>query len=401
MPIFAQSENEIIGDILYEVVNGTNITRSSPGSKLRALAQATGKKMGRMWGQFDLNFIQAYLDGAEGEYLNFIGSMMNTPRLGETIAAVAASEKVVKFYLTTGVNFGSINGGGSITIPAGETVGTQAGGTGIVYRLPYAVVLPSTESEVYITVEAVYSGERSNIGVSQLKYHSFTNYTDSSNDSLLVTNESEIISGNEIESDSNYRYRIGNANLVAEKANETACRLAGLIVPGVADIITLPYFNGIGSFDMIVQAIAPTTPDTLVNAVKESVLKTKGQGIVPYVRAPYQVGISVDARIRLKSRTSSTEEDGILSASRINVADYINNLEIGEEFIYNEVIERILGTSPVIKDLGDPNEPIDEMRVSLPSRIDDTPTTSVLLANYTPEADEKIYADTVNLTIAP
>lgn len=275
MPIFAEKESKIFGDILYEVVNDTSITRASPGSKLRALSQATGKKLGRMWNQFDLNFIQAYLDGAGGQYLNFLGSMVNTPRLGETVAASTAAEKIVKFHVTSALNFGGINGGSSIVIPAGETIGTEVGGGGITYRLPYTTVLSATDSEAYVTAEAQYSGTRANVGVGQIRFTSFTNYTDSINESLLVTNESEIIAGQDVESDTNYRFRIANATVASERANETALRLAALAVPGVADILMLQYFSGIGSFDIIVRAVSPTTPVALVAAVREAVLKTK------------------------------------------------------------------------------------------------------------------------------
>ena len=60
---------------------------------MRALAEAVSRKMGRMYSVFDLNFAQAFLDAAEGQYLNFIGDMMGVSRLGEQAATVTSQDR--------------------------------------------------------------------------------------------------------------------------------------------------------------------------------------------------------------------------------------------------------------------------------------------------------------------
>ena len=102
IPLFAETESKIFGDVMYDILNDTILSRSSPGSKTRALAQATSKKMGRMYRQFDLNMVQAYLNGASGRYLDFFGGMLGVPRLGEDAAETAAAQKIIRFYVETG-----------------------------------------------------------------------------------------------------------------------------------------------------------------------------------------------------------------------------------------------------------------------------------------------------------
>ena len=40
MPLFAETEEKIFGDILFDVVSTTNISRTSPGSKARISSHA-------------------------------------------------------------------------------------------------------------------------------------------------------------------------------------------------------------------------------------------------------------------------------------------------------------------------------------------------------------------------
>jgi uncharacterized phage protein gp47/JayE len=392
MPIFAQTESRIFGEIMNDVVNNTNISRSSIGSKTRTIAESVSRKMGRMWSTFDLNYVQAYLDGAEGQYLDLIGSMMGIERLGETPAAISSSDRVVKYYTEVG-NFGDINGASSITITEGTIISTGAAATGILYRLPYTVILPLDQDEVYLAVESIQAGRVTNVGVNELRFHDFTSYTDASNNTLKVTNESEISMARDIESDTNYRFRIANATLTAEAANQTAVRLAALVVPGVADIILLPYNRGIGTTDLIIRAITPTVPDSLVNAVNEAVSAVTAMGTDILIRAPIETGVSMLGTLQLKKKVSATEEQNIIDTATNNIVSYLNNLDISEDFIVNEVLTRVVGSSDVIKNLGVTGRPLDNLFIYRPNSLEDNKIRQTLLGDYTPEAEEKLIVE--------
>lgn len=392
MPLFAETEDKIFGDIMTEILEGTNLSRSSPGSKMRTLTEAVSKKMGRMWSQFDLNMVQAFLEGAEGKFLNYFGDLMGVERLGEEPASISSVDKNVRFYVEVGT-FGDINGGSSILVTRGTLLGTQDAGTGIQYRVVVDTVLAASTNEAYVAVQSLRSGSTVNVGKGRLVYHNFTNYNDSVNDTLKVTNDSEIVKGQDIENETNYRFRISNQVLSLEKANKTAIRLAALVVPGVADIVSLPYHRGIGTYDLMIKSTTPSITSSLIANVQEAINEVTSHGIYPIARGPREIGISMVGSLVLKNKVSAKEQTDILTAVVNNVTYYINNLDIGEDFVINEVVERVMSTSDVIKTLGIPNKPLDSLFSYTPSRLEDNKIRASLLADLDASDDERIIVE--------
>lgn len=399
MPIFSETEEKILGDILFDVASSANITRNSPGSKMRALSEAVSRKMGRMWSQFDLNMTQAFVDGAEGQFLNYIGEVLGVERLGERPAIVSALDKNIRFYVEAGT-FSNIHAS-PILIPAGTIISTSANGQGVKYRVATNTVLPSGSSEAYVSVDSITSGENGNVGADQLIFHNFTNYDDVSNDSLKVTNDGDIVSGQDLEIDSNYRFRIVNQVLASEGANATAVRLAALVVPGVADVVILPFNRGIGTYDLLIKSVVPSIPDTLIANVQESIDNTTAAGISARAAGPKEVGVSLNATITLKTSASLEEQRTIINAATNNVTDYINSLDIGEEFLQQEVLEQILITSPNIKRVGTLTQPFDKVFIYRDSRLEDNKIRSTLLTDLQPESDERIIVENTSAGNTP
>jgi len=392
MPLFAETEDKIFGDIMVEVLERTNLSRSSPGSKMRTLVECVSKKMGRMWSQFDLNMTQAFLDGAEGKFLNYFGDLMGVERLGEEPASISSTDRNIKFYVEVGT-FGDINDGNSILVPSGKLIGTQEAGTGISYRTVVDTVLAASTNEGYIACQSVRSGGAVNVGKGKLVHHNFIDYTDHINSSLKVTNDAEIVKGQDLEGDTNYRFRIANQVLSLERANATAIRLAALVVPGVADIVSLPYHRGLGTYDLMIKSNTPSISDSLITNVQAAINSVTSHGIHPVARGPREIGISMVGSLILKNQVSAKEQTDIITGVTTNVTNYINNLDINEEFIINEVIERVMSTSDVIKTLGSPNKPLDSLFSYTPSRLEDNKIRAALLADLDPSEDERIIVE--------
>jgi hypothetical protein len=392
MPLFAENEEKIFSDIFLEILNSTNITRTSIGGTTRALAEAVSKKMGRMWRQFDLNMVQAFLDGADGQFLNLIGDMMNVHRLGEQAANVPATAKNIRFYVNTGT-FGDINSNNPISIPAGTIVSTAAGGEGIRYRVSFNTILSADDNEFFVSVQSTRTGSSVNVGVGELVHHNFIGYTDSSSSSLLVRNDAEIVQGQNVEGDVNYRYRIANQITASESANAVALRLAVLTVPGVADLVQIAYNRGIGTYDILIKSTSPSISTQLINTVQNEVDNVTAQGIDVRISGPIELGISLVGTLHLRNLISAQEETNLISNVTSNVTDYINNLDIGEELVINEIVERVMATSGVIKTLGQSNKPLDSISVWRPSRLEDNKVRSTLLADLYPDVDERIIVE--------
>lgn len=399
MPLFSETEEKILGDVLFDVASSTNITRNSPGAKMRALAEAVSRKMGRMWSQFDLNMTQAFVDGAEGQFLNFLGDIVGLQRLGERPAVVSSLDRNIKFFVESGT-FNDIHAS-AILIPAGTIISTNNNGQGVRYRVPVNTVLPSGASEAYVSVESVTTGANGNVGAKQLIFHNFTAYDDNANDSLKVTNDGDIVSGQDLEIDSNYRFRIVNRVIESQGANPTAVRLAALVVPGVADVVLLPFNRGIGTYDLLIKSVVPSIPDTLVANVQESIDNTTSHGISAKAAPPREVGISLNATITLKTPASLEEQQTIITAATNNVTTYINGLDIGEEFLQQEVLEQILVTSPNIRRVGSLTQPFDKVFIYRDSRLEDNKVRSTLLTDLAPESDERIIVENTSAGNTP
>jgi uncharacterized phage protein gp47/JayE len=400
MPIFAENQDRIYGDIIQELIQNTNLTRSSPGSKTRALIQAISRKMGRMWNQFDINMIQSYLNGAEGQFLDYLGNMMGLSRLGEATAFVGSADRNVKFYTDNGT-FGDINDGNSILIPSGTICSTGTEGTGIQYRVAVSTIMLAGQSEAYVAVQSLRTGSNINIGAHQLIQHNFNNYVDSANGTLRVTNEASIVNGQDVETDTNYRFRIAHQVTAAEKGNATAIRLAALGVPGVADIVLVPFHRGIGSIDMLIKGTVPRISDNLISAVQSSVNQVVSQGIVYTARAPTEIGISMVGTLSLKNKLSTEEEAAIIEAATNNVTEYINTLDIGEEFVLQEIIERVLSASDEIRQMGTITAPFDRLYMYRPTSLGDNRIRSQLINNLIPDVDERVIVEDISAGTTP
>ncbi len=392
MALFAETEEKIFGDVMLDIVNNTVLRRASPGSKTRAVAQGLSRKMGQMYRKFDLNIALPFLDGAEGKYLDFLGDMMGVARLGEQAAKVSLAERNIKFYVETGT-FGTINGGEPILITAGTTVSTNPSGSGIAYTVPYNVILSPGDSSGYVAGQSIRAGSTQNVGAKQLVYHTFSNYSDAINNTLKVTNDAEILTGQSIESDTNYKFRISNKVVTAEQANLTAIRIAALEIPGVADIVLLPFHRGIGTLDMLIKATTPTASDGLIAAVQENIDRVTAQGIVLNVRKPRETGMSLTATLTFRRVLPGSEQQTIFTSVTNNLTDYINNLDIGEEFIVNEALERAMATSTEIKNVGSAGKPFDSIYIYKQTKLEDNKIRSTVLGDVTPKTDERLIVE--------
>lgn len=389
MPLFERNFNDILGDAILDLTTNSRINRISPGAKARAILEVTSRNINQAYKTFDINLARAFLSGATGTFIDLIGELMGVPRLGSATSHTSASAQVLKFYVDTGT-FGDLNGGSAITIPAGTLISTTANSGGVVYKMTTGVTLNISGTEKFIAVEALSPGENSNVGTGSLKFHNFTNYLDSSNNTLRVINISGIFNGANTETDVNYKYRISKSALASEAANQTAVLLAALSVPGVANVILQNRYSGIGTYKVLIKSITPSVSLALLDNVQATIESVSSLGLRPLADRPNETGMAFTIAITYQNGTSEEEKTSIESQIRTSVSDYVNGLDIGEEFIVNEMIERVLSVSPSIRDIGTPTKPFDSMAIYKETRLRDNKIRQELLANYSPIAIERI-----------
>jgi len=394
MVFFEKTYDELIGEAINNLQSYTNITQKAPGSKARALLEIVMRETNNAYRTFDQNLAKTFLNGATGRYLNYIGDLFGVSRLEAVSASVDTTQQVVKFYVESG-SFGDINGGSSISIPAGVIIQTVESEEGLQDNIEFVTledtVLLSTNSEQYVSVEAVVSGTTGNIGVNTLVEHDFTDYTDFDNETLKVTNVAPITNGRNPESDVNYRFRISQATTSAEAANETAVRLAMLEIPGISDVTIVPHIRGIGTAGIYIKSTSITVPQSLLAASQEEIDRVMALGNQGFALEPTLVGLEMVIKLNLDDNYTADELIEVESNAILAVEEYVNNLDIGEEFVQQELVKLVLQSDDRIRSLGTTNAtPIDELYLYRESLSEDNRVRSALLEDYTPANTERV-----------
>lgn len=393
MPLFAKNLQELTADSLEELSRTTNITRFTPGAKARALTDSINKRLATTYKEFDLNLARAFVSAAPGQYLDLVGDLVGVTRERSIASAVDQNLEIIKFYVDSGT-FGDVNATRDIVIPEDTRISTRAGSAGIVYRVLTTQVLPASQNSGFVSAEAITPGEASNVGAGSLRFHNFVDYSDQGNDSLKVTNVAPIANGQNLESDENFRFRISNRVLEAEAANETSIRLSCLATPGVADVLIIPRYRGIGTFGVVIESITPSASQTLIDSVSYRVDQVKAMGEIAYVRGPRELGLVVRTSVEYQSRLTDEEFDQIEQELDNVIRTAIGELGLGDDFSVNRVVSRMFAVSDKIRSLGIPGNPLEEVYMYKPSRLDDNRVRERLLGDYTAEDDERVIIET-------
>lgn len=391
MALFERSIDELVAETVSDLLNNTTLSSAAPGTKTRAIIEASMKRINQAYRVFDHNLVMTFLRHAEGEFLDWIGEILNLERQGPSRATVSADQQVVKFFVETGL-FGTLTEGPDIILPAGTIIssspfleGNSARGE---YYLPVTVTLNHARSEQWVPVASFSTGPGANVGRYQLKYHNYNQIAKYKE--LKVINTLSIDNGTDVESDASYRYRLSKQVTAAEAANETAVRMAALSVPGVADIVTVPWRRGLGTFDIIVKATTPYVSDALLDSVTAAVEVKRAVGIDIEVAAP--TTLLTQFQLHLFSRRALTrpEFDEINRLVKSAVTQYVNSLDIGEEFITNEAVQRVMEVSDEIKNMGSAAKPFESVIIRQP---DGGGTIDITNQDYAPDEDARLVMD--------
>lgn len=149
--------------------------------------------------------------------------------------------------------------------------------------------------------------------------------------------------------DDTYRYEISQRVLTAANANFEALRLAALAVPGVQDVIGKEYSHGTGSFSFYVVPGNGFTPTEVKSAVDEA-LSVRAYGIRPNVILPIDLPIDLKIQLVFDEGTSIEDRESIRFNVKNGLMNYFGNFDMGQGFIYNDLVQEIMNTDDHIKD---------------------------------------------------
>jgi uncharacterized phage protein gp47/JayE len=243
-----------------------------------------------------------------------------------------------------------------------------------VYTVGEDVYPDDVQTTLFVPATSQEVGAGHNVGVGVLINH------DLGVGGVTVTNEQAIQTGQDIESDTNYRFRISRALAQAAGATEDAIRLAALSFLGVADVQVNPFVDGVGTFEVVVTPIGNSLPTGTLRSIEAAVRRKAAFGSRVRVRAPEPVPVRITVQLVFVKDARDSEKASVRAAVRIAILNYLAEIAVGGVLVVTELTQRVMDVS----------EKIFDSRVLL-FRINNE---NQVLRNYQLERDELFVPDT-------
>lgn len=362
---FTRGYDDLYKTMLQDVVENTPVTNLSESSTARALIESTARQLAALHANVDVYSRMAFVTTAGGEELDRLGALHGIAR-GQATRAYS-SDQNFRFYIDPRYEQHTIsdlltiandNGANlpSIVIKKGTVVsvsGSDVQSADVTYTTTASVTL--TNTGVYVPVIATGVGAAFNVGIGALTKHNIgSNQPELSSISRYITcgnDEEPIETGRSYESDADYRARIMDARLANQNGNEAAVRWAALSVPGVATVMMNSAPEGPGTFGVVVITNYAVPSHAVLAAVEQAVGNVAAYGMRAIVTTPELLAIELKITLLFQQEATLEDRDLIRREVRTAIIDYTNNIEVGGEWIANEVIQRVMDVSTLIKDL--------------------------------------------------
>ena len=337
--------SDMIRDSLRYLSSNTDISYFSQGSVAKALVEATNLEISRLQDFVSTVSDNSYISTAGGIYLDFFGEMLGIPRTKDRRASVSIQDGAVRFYVdngTLGARLRSPDPSQGL-IPFGTRVSTTD--SSIVFETTSEVVFPINARSAFVPIRAVDSGASFNVGANQLTVH---NLVDTN---VKVTNDISILTGSDVETDNEYRYRLSKAFTTKFSANKTAIQIAASSQPGVSRSEIVSYTRGAGTFDVLLIPQGNRLSRSIIENTRVAVESVTAFGISPTIREPEYVQIKIMGQLRFDSDVPEGQRIAARRAAESGVLRYLADIPIGGEMILNQLRSAILTSSTVIKDV--------------------------------------------------
>jgi len=150
--------------------------------------------------------------------------------------------------------------------------------------------------------------------------------------------------------DETYRYEISMRWETAANANYQALRLALLAVPGVDEVVGMEYTHGTGSFSFIVVPSYGFSPQSVKSAAEQALQEIKAYGVKQTVLLPKEIPLELQVRLVFSDSVPSSERERIRLDCKSALIAYFANFNMGQGFIYNELVEQIMSVDKNVMD---------------------------------------------------
>lgn len=308
----------------WVIANQDKITDFNEGSGITSLIEAIAQQIEQLYLRTKIGFIK-YLPNLPFYAFGF-----------SKHAGTKASGTVVFSRTTPTADMVTINIGTLVSTDTGLIFATTAQG----------VILPGATNSGEVPIQAYDIGANFNVPANTI-----TTMTTPVVGVNSVTNPSSTTGGLDEEDDNSFQRRFRDYILGLGRGNVYGLRAAAMSVTGVRSASLIEHFpplSDIYNISLYIDDGAGNAPQELIDAVSsviygDGTLSNPGYkpaGVNIRVLAPTKVTIGVQVRVTdtgVVSRT--TMEQNIREA----ITNYINNLQIGEDVIYNELVQVIMG----------------------------------------------------------
>lgn len=348
-----KSSTQLLREFKDLISARTGINNFDSDSKTRAIVDAVQSELLEQRQEKLNSFYANQLAHASGRDLEEFGDLFNKPRRDINTASASAEELNLAYYVETGT-FGDINSTNPIPLTKGTVIYSDVNenelGSRIDYVLSEDYTLGASETIGYVTASAVNAGAGSNVGRGVLRHHTFTDYTDSGNNTLKVINFFPILNGRDRESEEQYRYRLSRYYAELLQTNNIRIHLTALQVPGVLDTRIIPGYFGIGTSAVIVLGAESQATASLVNSVQARLNALHGPGLKAQAVGATEVALEIEMDVFPGKKISLAEQNRLTTQIRKGLLDYIRSIGIGGTLRLDEMLVNMqLRTQGVVK----------------------------------------------------
>jgi uncharacterized phage protein gp47/JayE len=284
---------------------------------------------------------------SSGPYLDMIGeSLFGMSRQAAVSASAQASDQNVMFYTETGSLFDYVEkiGDGRGRIPSGAIITDQAGNE---YSIVADVYVLPGDTKVYASVEATYPGRSRNVPANALRFHSM-------DARIKVTNIYDISTGQDLESDNNYRFRVMQAHLASQGGNRAALSNALAEVPGISRFTITENVNGPGTVEILLLPTGNRVPPAVLELARSAAQSIAPAGSIVSVREPDYVEFELTMKVSLRGGTAYYGPT-VEQAVRSSVLTYMSTVGLGgslnTDALRTNVLNSIRTYQPVSVDI--------------------------------------------------
>lgn len=315
------------------VAEKTGISDDSESSISASIIRVLAQELSNIWDELVYIDSQGQLSTATGSNLDKLGQFFGVIRKSAVAASTIGGALSVNF---------TNNSLSTVTIPANTRVWSSSNNQAAYYTVFALTIAPGDNG--YIDVKAAAPGEVYNIGARQIDSHN-SGYLN-----VTVSNDTPIITGQDLETDSNYRARIQQEIYRKEGSNITAIKAALIDIPGIRDVEILNFNRGAGTIDVLLYGVDRILPNSIIQQAQTVLDNTIAAGVSAIAKAPVYIPISIAVKINIKSTVSFDNVKALVSAA---VIGYISNIPIengsnNATIYYSELAARVQQSSPDI-----------------------------------------------------